>query len=192
VAQRKTQRERERERERDRERDHFHRRTAAGVRAFAALATQHPHRAPDLQSKRLLIESRWYQNRWHSLVSCDHGDSTTSRFDSPVLCAPAAQSRRWGRARSSSRPPPHPPPARRGAASPAGVRVVGWLCLFAQVPVPHAHSDPMHCDKCTGSPAPRSSRRSGAPAPACVCACTASAAAGAGEDNGIDHHKRTD
>jgi hypothetical protein len=25
-----------------------------------------------------------YQNRWHSLVNCDHGDSTTSRFDSPV------------------------------------------------------------------------------------------------------------
>jgi hypothetical protein len=22
-------------------------------------------------------------NRWHSLVNCDHGDSTTSRFDSP-------------------------------------------------------------------------------------------------------------
>jgi hypothetical protein len=24
------------------------------------------------------------QNRWHSLVNCDHGDSTTSRLDSPV------------------------------------------------------------------------------------------------------------
>jgi hypothetical protein len=24
------------------------------------------------------------KNRWHSLVSCEHGDSTTSRFDSPV------------------------------------------------------------------------------------------------------------
>jgi hypothetical protein len=24
------------------------------------------------------------QHRWHSLVSCDHGDSTTSRFDSPA------------------------------------------------------------------------------------------------------------
>jgi hypothetical protein len=25
-------------------------------------------------------------NRWHSLVGCDHGDSTTSRFDSPGSC----------------------------------------------------------------------------------------------------------
>jgi hypothetical protein len=25
------------------------------------------------------------QHRWHSLVSCDHGDSKTSRFDSPVV-----------------------------------------------------------------------------------------------------------
>jgi hypothetical protein len=25
-------------------------------------------------------------NRWHSLVSCDHGDPTASRFDSPGLC----------------------------------------------------------------------------------------------------------
>jgi hypothetical protein len=30
------------------------------------------------------------QNRWHSLLNCDHGDSTTSRFDSPRACAPAA------------------------------------------------------------------------------------------------------
>jgi hypothetical protein len=25
------------------------------------------------------------QHRWHSLVNCDHGDSTSSRFDSPPV-----------------------------------------------------------------------------------------------------------
>jgi hypothetical protein len=43
------------------------------------------------------------QNRWHSLVNCDHGDSTTSRFDSPrardisvpcVRCAAASDAAR--------------------------------------------------------------------------------------------------
>jgi hypothetical protein len=29
-------------------------------------------------------------NRWHSLVNCDRGDSTTSRFDSPGLAAAVA------------------------------------------------------------------------------------------------------
>jgi hypothetical protein len=29
------------------------------------------------------------QNCWHSLVDCDHGDSTTSRFDSPLTTTAA-------------------------------------------------------------------------------------------------------
>jgi hypothetical protein len=29
--------------------------------------------------KRLLIEARWGQNRWHLLVNCNHGDSSSSR-----------------------------------------------------------------------------------------------------------------
>jgi hypothetical protein len=33
--------------------------------------------------KGYLLRRGGCQNRWHSLVSCDHGDSTTSRFDSP-------------------------------------------------------------------------------------------------------------
>eukprot|EP01047_Picozoa_sp_COSAG01_P033667 COSAG01_NODE_2487_length_7592_cov_4.423328_2_plen_137_part_00 len=54
------------------------------------------------------------QNRWHSLVNCDHGDSTTSRFDSPDgsstppsahAHAAAAQSRPCGRLCLASQPP---------------------------------------------------------------------------------------
>eukprot|EP01049_Picozoa_sp_SAG25_P017908 SAG25_NODE_4880_length_737_cov_1.053292_1_plen_174_part_00 len=30
--------------------------------------------------KRLVIDARWGQNRWHSLVDCDHGDSSSSRL----------------------------------------------------------------------------------------------------------------
>jgi hypothetical protein len=40
------------------------------------------------------------QNRWHLLANCDHGDSTTSRFDSP-----AAVSRRHRCAPCAPRPP---------------------------------------------------------------------------------------
>jgi hypothetical protein len=34
------------------------------------------------------------QKRWHSLVSCDHGDSTTSRSDSPPGTPPTPRARR--------------------------------------------------------------------------------------------------
>jgi hypothetical protein len=45
-------------------------------------------------------------NRWHSLVNCDHSDSTTSRFDSPTpQPSPprASQPRRPGRSHPSPR-----------------------------------------------------------------------------------------
>jgi hypothetical protein len=40
-------------------------------------------RAPPCSQNGYLSSRGGGQNRWHSLVSCDHGDSTTSRFDSP-------------------------------------------------------------------------------------------------------------
>jgi hypothetical protein len=49
------------------------------------------------------------QNRWHSLVNCDHGDSTTSRCDSPRRCAATPRPRRRGRRRAPT------PPARAPA-----------------------------------------------------------------------------
>jgi hypothetical protein len=50
------------------------------------------------------------QNRRHSLVNCDHGDSMASRFDSPPRglarpCRPAGRARRRG---TACRHPPHP------------------------------------------------------------------------------------
>jgi hypothetical protein len=53
-----------------------------------------------------------YQNRWHSLVSCDHGDSTTSRFDSP-WCAPPRWPPPAPRPAAAAAPPRAPPPAAR-------------------------------------------------------------------------------
>jgi hypothetical protein len=65
------------------------------------------------------------QKRWHSLVNCDHGDSTTSRLDSPPrrtrrLCTwgspPWRARRRRGRpgpTGSGARSPPHRAPPGR-------------------------------------------------------------------------------
>jgi hypothetical protein len=50
-----------------------------------------------LPSKRLVIEARWVSKPLHSLVNCDHGDSTSSRFDSPGG---------WGGGAAHSRPAP--------------------------------------------------------------------------------------
>jgi hypothetical protein len=71
-------------------------------------------RGAPLQSKRLLIESRSCQNRWHSLAKCDHGDSTTGRFDSPHRSAPIiwAGVSRSASGTASSRPRVRAPPAR--------------------------------------------------------------------------------
>jgi hypothetical protein len=73
-------------------------------------------------------------NRWHPLDNCDHGDSTTSRFDSPSRCAVCGcccHRRRRRRRRAPSggyrhrakqpAPPPivstHPPPPADAAAA---------------------------------------------------------------------------
>jgi hypothetical protein len=50
------------------------------------------------------------QNRWHSLVSCDHGDSTTSRFDSPSWSVGPARHPHPPR-RAPQRTPPLPRPS---------------------------------------------------------------------------------
>jgi hypothetical protein len=58
-----------------------------------------------LQSKRLLIESRWVEKPLAFADKLDHGDSTNRRFDSP--CASCACS-------GSTAPRPRPPRPRRG------------------------------------------------------------------------------
>jgi hypothetical protein len=66
------------------------------------------------------------QNRWHSLVSCDHGDSTTGRFDSP------------------EQPPPSSSPGREAApATPApAITTAGeWMAVH----VTTAHGHPITC-----------------------------------------------
>jgi hypothetical protein len=45
--------------------------------------------APSVRSNGYLPSRSGCPNRWHSLVSCDHGDSTTSRFGSPADPAPS-------------------------------------------------------------------------------------------------------
>jgi hypothetical protein len=40
---------------------------------------------PSTCPKRLLIEARWGSNRWHSLVNCNHGDSSSSRLRLTLL-----------------------------------------------------------------------------------------------------------
>jgi hypothetical protein len=68
---------------------------AAGHQAVARLAEPAERRAEALQ----LLQSNGYlssrggcQHRWHALVKCDHGDSTTSRFGrtAPLSAAAAA------------------------------------------------------------------------------------------------------
>eukprot|EP01047_Picozoa_sp_COSAG01_P017414 COSAG01_NODE_920_length_12728_cov_38.396864_14_plen_200_part_00 len=66
------------------------------------------------------------QNRWHSLVSCDHGDSTTGRFDSP------------------EQPPQSSSPGREAApATPApAITTAGeWMAVH----VTTAHGHPITC-----------------------------------------------
>jgi hypothetical protein len=54
-------------------------------------------------SKTATIEARWGLNRWHSLVNCNHGDSSSSRVRRtsapPHLETPPPPSRRWRRPR---------------------------------------------------------------------------------------------
>jgi hypothetical protein len=52
-------------------------------------------------SQNGILSSRGgYPNRWHSLVSCEHGDATTRRFDSPRRSSARA---RWRPRRSARR-----------------------------------------------------------------------------------------
>jgi hypothetical protein len=55
------------------------------------------------------------QNCWHSLVNCDHGDSTASRFDSPASGPDA-----WLCAGRSAPPVPAPSVGRPAARAPQG------------------------------------------------------------------------
>jgi hypothetical protein len=54
-------------------------------RSSSAGSTSRGVRATSCCSQNGYLSSRGgCQNRWHSLVNCDHGDSTSSRFDSPA------------------------------------------------------------------------------------------------------------
>jgi hypothetical protein len=61
---------------------------------------------PSCVHKSWLLSRDGCQNRWQSLINCDHGDSITSLCDSPAAVAAAH------RCCCCSLPPPPPPPPR--------------------------------------------------------------------------------
>jgi hypothetical protein len=98
---------------------------AAGHQAVARLAEPAERRAEALQ----LLQSNGYlssrggcQHRWHALVKCDHGDSTTSRFDSPPRCP--------------RRRPPAPAPGRARCARSRSYSARRWACRRSAPPRP--------------------------------------------------------
>jgi hypothetical protein len=98
--------------------------------ALAALAAAADAiRAPNFCSQNGYLSSRGgYQNRWHSLVSCQHGDSTSSRFDSPSggplsTCSSRASS---SATRALVRHGSAPPGQSRSASAAAAAAAARW------------------------------------------------------------------
>jgi hypothetical protein len=140
------------------------------------------------QSGYLTSRGGW-QNRWHSLVNCDHGHSTTSRFDSParsrrhrlggVRVAAALAVDGGGGARISSAGQSSNGAAMAVITSPSGHSLVAVSSLAWLAPRPRG--DPRRRWLCPGLRGqPNASASASASALASAAAAVPSLASGAG------------